>query len=167
MANLSIIDTGYLRADVQGSSQATQANSGNPINLKAVDITYDFTGNVDTEPIINSNDISKVGFGSVNTPKIVVSGILDRNSSNDMNLMKELKLLVKTYGIKLLYYSSTTDGYRDVTDSLGTENSDDWHKTTFFSGVSTPHLHVKIVGFRIAQKGTSQLRYTLEFVETE
>lgn len=166
MANLQIIDTGYLRADIIGSVQATQANSGSAITLKAVDINFQYGGNVDTEPRVNTNSIPIINFGSVGASKITINGVLDRTSTTDMNLMDALRDLVHTYGVKLLSYSDTTDGYRDVTDSLGGANEDDWHKTSFYSSTTTPHLHVKVINFTIKQQSSSHLRYTLECVET-
>jgi len=167
MANISIIDTGYLKAESQGTAQATQANSGTAIEFKAIDLTFNYSGNIDMDPRINNNQIPVVNFGSVNSSKLVLNGVLDRTSTTDMNLMDSIRDLVQTYGIKLLYYSSITDGYREITDSLGIANKDDWHKTVFFSGNSTPHLHVRVVSFNITQKSSTHLRYTIELVETE
>ena len=97
---------------------------------------------------------------------IVLNGVLNRTSTTDMNLMTSIRDLIATYGIKLLYYTSTIDGYRELTDSLGTANSNDWHKTVFFSGTATPHLHVRVVSFNITQTTTTHLRYSLELMET-
>ena len=166
MASMKIIDTGYLRSDIQGTAQATRANSGTAIELRSVDMSFNASGNIDTDPRSNSNSIPVINFGSVNSNNIVINGVLDRTSTTDMNLMTSIRDLIATYGIKLLYYSSITDGYRELTDSLGTANSDDWHKTVFFSGVSTPHLHVRVISFNITQTTTSHLRNTLELMET-
>ena len=107
-----------------------------------------------------------VGFGTVTAGKFTVTGILDANTAGDMNTMDELNQLLQTYGVKLLYYSDTTDGYRDITDSLGDTNKDDVHKTNNFSGTATGHHHVKFVAFNITQTSNSTLRYTLEAIET-
>lgn len=149
-----------------GTQASTLANSGSAITLKSVDISYERKANVDSTEIINTNTGPVVGFGTVTAGKITVNGVLDPNTTADMDLMDDLNDLLKTYGVKLLYYSSTTDGYRDITDSLGDANKDDIHKTDFFSSVSTPHLHVKVVAFSITQSAKTHLRYTLEMVET-
>lgn len=166
IANLTIIDTGYLRADAAGLVQATRANSGTAIELKAIDINLQDAGNVDTEPIVNSNSSPVINFGSVSAGKITINGVLNRTVSADMDLLRALRDLRKTYGVKLLYYSSITDGYDTILGEIGYDNKDDWHKATFFSDTATPHLHVKFTNFSIRQLGSSHLRYTLECVET-
>ena len=84
-----------------------------------------------------------------------------------MTNLSYLEQLTRTYGIKLLYYSDTSDGYRDLTDTLGSANQDDVHKTNNFSGTATPHLHVRFTNFRVTETASSHLRFTLEGVSTE
>lgn len=166
MANIAILDTGYIKNDASGTQANTLANSGSVINLKSVNVTYQRAGNVDTSEIINTNTGPNAGFGSVTAAKITIQGVLDGNATADMNLMQSLNDLLTTYGVKLLYYTDTTDGYRDITDSLGDANKDDVHKTNNFSGTPTPHLHVRVTNFQISQTADNYLRYTLECVET-
>jgi len=167
MANIAIIDTGYIKTDASGTQASTLANSGSAINLKGVSIGYARSSNVDSSEIINSNSGPVVGFGTVQAGKITINGVLDSNTAADMNLMDDINDLLKTYGVKLLYYTDPTDGYREITDSLGDANKDDVHKTNNFSSVSTPHLHVRFTSFNISQTASSMLTYTLEAVETE
>lgn len=149
-----------------GTQASTLANSGNAINLKSVKISFQRGGNVDTSEIINSNSSPMAGFGSVTAAVITIQGVIDGKDATDMNLLDDLNDLLKTYGVKLLYYTDTTDGVRDITDSLGTDNSTDIHQTNNFSGIATPHFHVRVTNFQITQTPSSFLRYTLICVET-
>lgn len=166
MANISILDTGRFSITDVTSTQATRANSGNEIELKAVDVSFERKANIDMSEIINTNTGPVVGFGSVTAGKITIRGMLDGNSASDMNLMDEINDMLSTYGTKLLYYNNTSDGYRDITDSLGDTYKNDVHKDEHFSGTATGHLHVRFISFQITQTSNSILRYTLEAVET-
>lgn len=163
MANLTVLDTGYPNTTNNGTqlSTANRANSGNAIELKAAEATFDASAGLDNTPIpakyfdtdVNTT-ASQVTFASVENPKITISGVLKRNSETDMNLIPELYKLVTTKGIKVLYYNSTSDGYRDLTDSLG--STDSYHVT------GTKHLHIRVKNFSIRHTSDKMLlRYTL------
>lgn len=168
MANLTIFDTGYPNIDNNGDqeSSANRVNSGTAMTLKIESIDYERAGNIDNSPVIGrfySDFTTKlsptiINLASVEVPKIRMSGVLDRKTSADMDLIVQLDKLCTTRGMKLLYYSSTTDGYRDLTDTLGT--TDSVHTTQL--GSSITHLHVIFTTFRISQTPTSNLmRFTL------
>jgi hypothetical protein len=164
MANMAIIDTGYLTITATAGTQATMANGGSAINLRSVEITFQGGGNIDDSPVINAATTgasnANLNFASITNARIVVTGILDRTVDGDMDLMDDLNDLRKTLGIKLIYYTSTTDGFRDITDSIGSTDS------AHLSG-TTPHLHVRVTDFTIRQgSDTNILRYTLEMRET-
>lgn len=167
MASIAIIDTGYISTAATGTQAPTIVNSGSAINLKNTQIGYDGGSNTDENPVVGSNSEPTVGFGSVNAPKLSISIVLDRRNSTDMSYVVMLDQLRKTYGIKLLYYTSTTDGYRDLTDTLGDANKDDVHKAGNFSGTSTPHLHVRFTSFSITETTASHMRCELQGVITQ
>lgn len=154
------MDTGYLTITTASGTQATMVNSGNAINLKSVEISYSGTGSVDSSPIISSFSASQSNFVSINNAKLQISGVLNRETTADMDLLDDLDDLRKTLGIKLLYYTSITDGYRDITDSIGATDA------THLSG-TIPHLHVRITNFTTKQTSTSKLlKYTLDLEVT-
>jgi len=168
MGNYAIIDTGYLTATSTTGTQAPLiANSGTAITLKVTNIAFETGNNTDTTEIINSATGPVVNFGSVKASKITVQGVIDKNDATDVARIIELEKLRRTYGVKLFYYTSITDGYYDITDQLGDKNKNDAHKTTNFSSSAIPHIHVIVTNFQITQAETSHLRYTLEMVETE
>lgn len=166
MANIAIMDTGYLNITDSGDTAPVEAYSGAQINLKSVSVSFESKGNTDSTEIINTNTIPAIGFGSISAGKITIQGVLDRNDSTDMTYLPELYALLSTYGVKLLWYTSTTDGYRDLTDTLGNTYKDDIHKTDFFGGTATPHLHVRVTNFQITETSKSHMTYTLECVTT-
>ncbi len=160
ISNFVIIDTGYLTITTTTGTQATMSNSGSAINLKSVDITFQGGGNIDDSPIINSNSETALNFGSISNAKITITGVMTRDNTTDMDLMNDLDDLRKTLGIKLLYYSSTTDGHRDITDSIGVTDA------SHLSG-TTPHIHIRVTNFIIRQTGNSKiLTYKLKMVQT-
>lgn len=160
IANLAIIDTGYLTITTTTGTQATRANSGSAINLKSTKINYSGGGNIDSSPIISSFSASQSNLISITNAKLKITGVMSRDNTTDMDLMDDLDDLRKTLGIKLLYYTSTTDGHRDITDSIGATD------VQHLSG-TTPHLHVRCTNFTTEQTGNSKiLRYTLDLEVT-
>lgn len=160
MADMEILDTGYLTTTTTSGTTAPRANSGSAIALKSVDVTYEGSGNIDNTPIINANTNAVLNFGSIGNAKVTLAATMNSNDTTAMDLMGDLNDLRKTLGIKLLYYGSTTDGYRDITDSIG--STDAQH----LSG-TIPHLHVRVTNFTIRQTGEGRLlRYTLTMEET-
>ena len=165
MSDIKIIDTGYLTATSVTGTQATRANSGTAITLRSVSMNWQRAANIDDSPIINTNSGPAIGMGSVGAVKITISGIIDRNTSASMVLLDDLEDLVETYGVKLLYYDATTDTTVGLT-TLGDKNKNDLHKTPFFSGTTTPHLHVRATNLSLREDTNSKIRFTLELLET-
>lgn len=160
MGNIAIIDTGFLTTTATTGTQATRANSGNAINLKSVELSFQGSGNIDDSPIINSNTNAVLNFGSITNELFKVRGLMKRTNTTDMDLLKEINLLKATYGIKLIYYTDISDGFRDLTDSLGSTD------VAHLSG-TIPHLHVRVTNFKAQQIGnTNIIRYTIEMRTT-
>jgi hypothetical protein len=167
MATISIIDTGYLRTDVVSGTQAPViVNSSTAITLNVESLTYESGSNVDTAPLVNSSSNGVVGMGSVNNPKIVIKGVLNRASAADIGNMIFLERMRRTYGVKLLYYNDAASTYYNILNQMGAANQNDVHKAANFSNVTTPHLHVKVIGFSTEDLPRSFVRYTLTMVET-
>ena len=170
MSNITILDTGYLNITNTGTAETAatgRANSGNAIELKAVEMSLSRGAGIDDTPILSDYfDTSSpqtgpiLNFASVEAMNITITGILDRRTSTDMDLIPHLDRLITTKGIKLLYYNSTTDGYRDITDSLGINDTQHLSNTT-------PHLHVRFKSFTIRHTSDkSFLRFTLTCLRT-
>jgi len=167
MAQITILDTGYPNLTNTGSQDTTMANNGSAITIKTKDVSWDRGGNTDNTPPVakqesgSNYEAGDINFNSVENPKITVNGIIDRSSTTEMDLVPAMDKLCTTRGIKLFYYSSSTDGYRDLTDSLGA--TDSYH----LSG-TTPHLHVRVTDFKITHKSTNlylEFSLTMEVIE--
>lgn len=144
-----------------------QVNSGTAIELKAVNMNYRIGLNKDNSESPNSSTTPEVNPVSFSSAKLTVNGVLDSKITADMDLMVDLRDMSQSKGVKLVFYSSTTDGFRDITDSLGDADKDDVHKNANFGSASTPHLHVVIISFQISQTRNSRLlSYTLVMEET-
>ena len=158
MANITILDTGYPNTVNNGDIELTtkRANAGSAIELKAVEMTYSRGAGLDVGPSIgkyytvNKYAQTEVNFASVENPKITISGVLRRNVTTDMDLIVELDKLVQTKGVKILYYNSTTDGYRDITDSIG--QLDTYHLSNL-----TKHFHIWVKSFSIRHASDKML----------
>ena len=161
MVNLAIMDTGYLTTTTTSGTQAPMANSGNVINLKTAEITFQGGGNVDNTPIINSNTETALNFGSISNAKITIQGLSDRTDVDDVDDLVELDKLRKTYGIKLLYATSTSTTI-PIIYSLGTTDTHNGASGTFL-GVGILHLHIRVTNFQVRQVANSKLlKYTIE-----
>ena len=150
MATITIIDTGYPNVASAGTvaTNANRANSGTAITFKCTSMRYTRGGNLDNSPVPSKYTNVEINYGSIENPILEVSGILSRKIDADMNLLSEFDAFVTTKGIKCIYYNDTTDGYRDLTDDLGSTDSYTNHPTE-------PHLHVRIKNFNVSQQPKS------------
>ena len=167
MANMKILDSGYLTATSVSGNQATQVKDGNPIDLKVVSESWAGGTSVDDAPDINTNTKPVVNRGAVNANQIKIGFVLNRSNSDDISNMSLLRSLRKTYGVKLLYYSDVNDPFDDISVGLGDTNKADVHSSKFFNGAEIPHLHVIVTGVSFTQTSKSNIiRGTLDMTET-
>jgi hypothetical protein len=177
MANYGIIDTGLaVKPNPINSTPAgstfNRAYSGNEIVLRSAELSLDVGSNVD-----NTNVPAKTSSaGDYEGPEInqvsssadqyTITGIASRKVTADMTMLGYLKTAVKTKGVKLLYYGSTTDGFRDMTDTWG-ETTTAYSTNGGFTSGTTPVLFVRITKLSVRQTADSSLlRYTLSMIET-
>lgn len=149
MATITIIDTGYPNITSTGTvaGSSDRANSGSAITFKCTSMRYSRGANLDDSNVPSKYADMELNYGSVVNPTIEISGVLDRRVDADMNLISDFDLLVTTKGIKCLYYNSTTDGYRDLTDDLGSANENDGYT----NHPDEPHLHGRVKSFTVTQ----------------
>lgn len=171
MATITIIDTGYPNVDKSGNKEGSSdmANGGSAITLKAVSLDYGRGANIADNPIPAKYADMELNFSSVENPKMVVTGILDRKNVEDIdwdddNTLYHLDKLVRTKGIKLLYYSTTGDSYTTLIEALGFDNYQDGHTDSGNElSMDTPHLHIRILSLKVRQASSgSAVRFTLE-----
>ena len=185
MAEISIIDSGYVSTNKIGTQETLLANSGSAITLKGVEISYSREQKLDNTPIVGTETNAVLNPVSITNPIITINGVLTRSESTDMNNIILFDTLVRSKGIKLVYYSSVdsdiaeggTDGWNNIISELGYDNVNgntnqegstvsDKHTQSggelYNSGSPIPHLHVYIRGFRITQGSDKTIvNYTL------
>lgn len=178
MANISLRDTGFavkpnpINTTPSGTA-FSKVNSGNEIVLKAVDVSCEISANVDNSNVPGQTN-STTGFYegpeinqvSCSADQFTVSGLCDRRVSGDMTQLGYLRQLCKSKGVKMFYYSSTTDGFRDMTDIWG-ETTTAYATQGGFTAGTTPVLFVRCIKLSVRQTPDSKmLRYTLQLMET-
>ncbi len=180
IANIALIDTGFaikpspINTTPSGSqfARANGIDSGNEMLLKGITVSANISSNNDDTNIPSKTDsdgflegpvINKV---SVSADVYTITGKFDRRVSADMDLLKELRLAVKSKGIKMFYYSSTSDGFRDMTDIWG-ETTTAFSNNGGFTSGTTPVIFVRVKSIIPKQLPTSKfINYTMILTET-
>lgn len=177
MANIAFIDSGYAVKPspintTPSGTQFARANSGDEMLLKGAEVNCDIGSNLDTTNVPGKTDSdgyyqgSEINKVSSSADSFTISGLVSRKVAADMTQLGELRKAVKSKGIKMFYYSSTTDGYRDMTDTWG-ETTTAYSTNGGFTSGTTPVLFVRINKMSIRHTSDSALlRYTLTMVET-
>lgn len=177
MANIALIDSGFAVKPspintTPSGSQFTRVNSGNEIVLKGVEVACDISCNVDNTNVPAQTDSSgylqgpEINQVSASADSFTITGIVSRKVTADMTQLGYLRLLCKSKGVKMFYYSSTTDGYRDMTDTWG-ETTTAYATNGGFTSGTTPVLFVRCTRLSIRHTSDSTLlRYTLSLIET-
>jgi len=111
MANLSILDTGYLKTDNSGTQLAatSRANSGNLINLKTVNFKPTAKSNLDTNPVLGTFAEAEIHLVSFENLGFSIQGRVDTRVSADLDLIWQLVLLCRTKGYKAMFYNVDKD----------------------------------------------------------
>ena len=110
MANISILDTGFIKPTHVGSqlSTANRSNSGSLITLKGISFTPTSQANQDASPFLASTGEPEVNYGSNAGSKITIRGLLDLRNSSDVTLAYQLWRLPNTRGYKAVFYNVAT-----------------------------------------------------------
>lgn len=176
MANLSILDTGYLTPTNTGTrlTSANMSNAGAEIALKAVSFKPATSQKVDITPplgVYGTGDIidstgSSGNVVAVENVSISISGILDLTDATDQALIIPLMTLARTKGYKILYYNSTgTDKSEQLIYNLSTDTISAGEATAYSITSGIKHLHVRITSCDfINTAGKNNLSYSLKGV---
>ena len=176
MANLNLLDSGYVKPDNTGTQISTtyRANSGSTLSLKGVQFGVGSKSNLDTTPTLNNFKPADTNLGSIENDNIKITGILNTNDSDDLSKMFELSRMVKTVGYKFIYYNSILDAdkytkqlvYMMSKNETGTAHTFiDSEKTAYSLTENYRHIHVRFTSFDITQlAGNPTIKYTLSGV---
>lgn len=155
-AVITITDTGKRRTNSVSAEETDIVNSGSSITLYGTQLTLDVAALLNTSPAIgklndNSDNGSKYAYSEIDhlgsdTPKWILQGVLDLNSSSDRTTLSYLRDLVRTKG-----YKELGGDLPDLID--GTDDSSS--------------INVRIISIRIAQQAAHNIiTYTINMVET-
>jgi hypothetical protein len=156
MANISILDTGYVKPTNAGTRLAStnMANAGAAIILKAVNFKPSSAQKVDNTPTLGvfgaGNSIDSFGnegnLISVENPSFTLQGVLDLTSATDQSLVLPLFTLALTKGYKVLYYDSNADNKEyQLIFQLATDTFTAGEATAFTVTSGLRHLHCRIL----------------------
>lgn len=194
MANLSVIDTGFLKTTNTGTqlSATNRANSGSLITFKAVDFKPTAKGNLDNAPTLGTYTDSEVHLVSVENVGFNMMGKLDMTDSTDRALVYQLLRLCRTRGYKALFYDvdrATTDtggntslrrdqqlvtllanAHYDTTEPQGDISFSAWTGTASATGknlTNVVHIHVRFMDVNFSQSADTKIvTFTLRGVIT-
>lgn len=177
MTSISIIDSGYNTTNKDGTPNSGVditslgsyiAYGGQPITFNCQSIRGRSGLNVSDEPNPSSNDSSNIHYTSFNNRIFEIDYLINVTNVLERGLFKEMSVLDKTNGIKILYASTTNDNIKSTIEIIGRTNTkfNTIIGTTNLS--SLPILLGKVVGFSFDQAGGSrkyQIKGTLTFEE--
>ena len=100
-----------------------RCNAGNAIILNCNPIRRRSGTNLSDEPNPSSNDIARVHFTTFSNAIYEIDFIINARDETERTLLKEIVLLERTTGIKLLYNSNTSDVTKTLPEIIGRTDS--------------------------------------------
>lgn len=165
MARISIIDTGFNTADRNGTARSGTAitnfstyKAGNStgqtsLTLNCPSLRLRGGTNLADEPNPSSDAPARVHSTTFNNRVFDIDFIIDIQNSTDRNVLKELVVLDRTKGIKLLYASDTSDILKTLPEIIGrTDTNFNGNEV----GSSIPVIVGRVVGIDVRQISTSR-----------
>ena len=125
MTSLTIIDSGYNTSARDGT-----ANSGSDINntstykastvtLKSKGIRLKSGALIADEPNPSSNEPAAVHYVIFSNRLYDIDYTIDIQNESDRNILKDIAVLERTSGIKILYMSTASDTLKTIVEILG------------------------------------------------
>ncbi len=166
MTKLRILDTGFLTSDRSGIPQAGTditslgtyiVNSGVAMTLNVTDFNLKSGTNLSAEPNPSSNDTASTAFNTFDNDLYLVSFKINSRDSTERGILKQLHVLSKTKGVKLLYSSDTSSASKMIPEILGRTDTK-FHGNEITAGI--PVFVCRVKGITIDQKSDSN-KYTI------
>jgi hypothetical protein len=145
MATYLLLDTGYANTGANGT-QETRANGGSALSLDVTNLDWYRKTGFSDNPNPGRYQETNVNYVSVLNPTLRLNGVLQINSTNYETDVAALDDMCTTKGLKLFYYSSSTDGFKPITQIKG--------ETSYGSlqvDGATKALLVKVLDFRLSE----------------
>lgn len=161
MGKITIIDTGYYTSDREGGVSGNsitslgtyRANSGSAITLNCPRIRLRSGTVVSDEPNPSSNDAARVHYNTFKNRIFEIDFAINVTDSSERNLMKEIAVLERTVGLKLVYNADTSDTIKTIPEIIGRTD-------TRFNGneVSStiPVIVGRVIGLNVDDVGNSR-----------
>ncbi len=154
MTKITIKDTGFLTSDKEGTAKSGSdindlgsyiVNSGVAITINCPKISLKGGTNLSDDPNPSSNDASKTSFNTFDNEVYEVPFIISAKDTSESNLVKEIRALYKTLGVKLLYSSDTATNLKMLPELIGRTD------TRFNTGglLTIPLIVCRAVGVQI------------------
>ena len=174
LAKLTIIDTGFNTEDRDGTPnsgdtitnlETYRAKNGTAITLHNTVLRMRSGANISDEPNPNSNEPARIHFTSFSNRIFELDFIINVRDSDHRSDLKEICVLDKTSGIKILFPSGTDDNIKTLIEIIG--RNDTKFNTSDFAG-SNPLIVGRVIGVSVNQVSTSrkfQIIGTITFEE--
>lgn len=162
MATLTIVDTGYLTSDRDGTAKsgtnianlgAYICNGGQAITINCPGISLKGGTNMSAEPNPSSNDATKTSFNTFDNEVYEIPFYIDVTNSSERLLLKEIWALNKTVGVKLIYSSDTSTNIKMLPEIIGRTDTR-FHGYEVASGL--PAFVCRCVGIQINNTSSSR-----------
>ena len=128
ITKITIKDTGYNTSDRDGTPKSGTditelgeylVNGGNAITLDCGKFSLDGVTNLSADSDPSSNDAAKTAYTTFANELYTIPFRIDVTSSTARDLLKEIYVLRKTKGVKLLYSSDTASTAKMLPEILG------------------------------------------------
>ena len=136
-------------------------NGGNAITLNCGNFSLRGGTNLSDEPNPSSNKAAETSFNTFDNDVYEVPFMIDVTSSTERTLLKEINVLRKTLGVKLLYSSDTSTNIKMLPEILG--RTDTAFNTSPINGVNLagiPLYICRVIGIQIDNSSGSR-KYTI------
>ena len=155
MANISIVDTGYISVLLSGTQleASHRANNGDEIEIKGVSFGLASGSNFDNSPTLNSFKQAVPNMGSIENNSISITGILNTEVETDRDLLYQLNRLTQTVGYKVCYYNSIAiDSEKQLVTMLSNNHAfTSTQQTEFGIDGAYNYINIAFTSFDISQ----------------
>ena len=166
-AKITIIDSGFLTSLREGTNpkEGTNkdvlgeyiCNAGNAITLTCDNLSLRGGTNLSDEPNPSSNAPTETSFNTFDNDIYEVPFMIDVTNSAERDLLKEINVLRKTLGVKLLYSSDILTNIKMLPEILG--RTDTKFNTSEINGVNLagiPLFICRVIGIQIDNSSGSR-----------
>ena len=138
-----------------------------PITLNCPRIGLRGGTNISDEPNPDSDDAAKIHYNSFENDVYELSFIIDVTSVADRALLKEINVLNRTNGIKLIYASDTSDTLKTLLELIGrTDTKFNISNPANVSGSTLNLNDIPVVIGRFIGKGIDNIATSRKFMIT-